>query len=344
LLPWLSVGYGLYDWFNAAGLRSSDSGYEATSGGQQSTSHFFCQSGRNNGCALPFPQRRFATEEAARNDAFPPTAQYFGSTITRCGTPVIVTSQANFNDWSWNYCNSNGTVATNFTYRIARVSETVCHASGNVMMYPLGGLCPQGEYAPISESDALARLSNAPITADVLTRAFNETLQAGAGVASTGTTVSGPSSAPGETTTRTSTAANGTTQVSTTTTNYNYTYNDNRVTVTETKTTQNPDGSTETETTDQPKDECATNPDSLNCKQLGQENGAPTWETKTVLFQAENLGLSGSCPAPWVANLRGWNLTMSYQPVCDVAPTLRLGLLAVTALMCIFVVIRVTQS
>lgn len=343
LLPWVSTGYALYDWYSSAGLTVDQNGNpaEVTSPTTQKTGLW-----TNTYSDAPYP-----TPEAACNAYMRRFQEDLQNTSNPVRNPVITVNpwsegqrqcQAVFDMFMYGAWGSERLVSTMVTQTSP---QNWCYdSSDNPVVRPTGGLCPGGQPVPISQPQAQQKLADAPITADTLRRAFNEVLDAGGGVASTGSTVTGPASAPGETTTRTTTAPNGTTQVSTTTTNYNYTYNDNRVTVTETKTTQNPDGSTETETTDQPKDECARNPEALKCKELGQETGSPTWETKTVLFQAESLGLSGACPAPWVANLRGWNLTMSYQPVCDVAPTVRLGILAITALMCIFVVIRVTQS
>lgn len=326
-LPWLSLGYGLYEWYNAAGLQQGENGLMVQPPQDASVrgSGTWTWVGSEDNLGYATAQAACAASLLQFNGAvIAPHASLHPNGFWQCG------GWHHAIQW-WN--------PQQFVLAMLPASNCPFGSANSA------GECPyNGTPVPISEADARQRLIDAPISADTLRRSFDEVLDAGGGVASTGTTVTGPSSAPGETTTRTSTAANGTTQVSTTTTNYNYTYNDNRVTVTETKTTQNPDGSTETETTDQPKDECARNPEALKCKELGQENGSPTWETKTVLFQAESLGLSGACPAPWVANLRGWNLTMSYQPVCDVAPTVRLGILAITALMCIFVVIRVTQS
>lgn len=352
ILPWLAVGQGLYDWYNAAGLQVDQEGNPTeTSGGTTAAT----QSWR----ALSDVNGYTSTSKLYSNHSA--VCQAYKTALTQSMNNTGVFSSFTLNlqiiqlsptqyecRFSGPWVRTNGTTGNvDSAYGTALFDSGVSRcfdSSGSFVVNPTGGLCPQGVQTPVTQANAQQRLNNAAITADVLRRSFDDVLDAGGGIVSTGTQVTGPSSAPGETTTRTTTASNGTTQVSTTTTNYNYTYNDNRVTVTETKTTQNPDGSTETETTDQPKDDCARNPEALKCKELGQETGSPTWETKTVTFQAENLGLSGSCPAPWVANLRGWNLTMSYQPVCDVAPTVRLGLLAVTALMCIFVVIRVTQS
>lgn len=352
LLPWVAVGQGLYDWYNAAGLVPDPAdGFPAQSSGGQvpAPSTVFRPEGNPYIAAAGW----FTTRDAALNAG----SLRFAETISEViGSGTVMTSYVP-SRWQngdtvpgtvyWTRWGSPGQTMINVGLVARNDTQTQCayQSTGQLSgIAATGGLCPSGTLTRLTPQQAQQALQDAPITSDVLRRSFDDILDAGGGIASTGTQVTGPSSAPGETTTRTRTAANGTTQVSTTTTNYNYTYNDNRVTVTETKTTQNPDGSTETETTDQPTDDCARNPEALKCKELGQETGSPTWETKTVLFQAENLGLSGSCPAPWVANLRGWNLTMSYQPVCDVAPTVRLGLLAVTALMCIFVVIRVTQS
>lgn len=64
------------------------------------------------------------------------------------------------------------------------------------------------------------------------------------------------------------------------------------------------------------------------------------------MFAPEDLGFAGACPAPvhWELPLSGVQLDWSYQQACDVAPMIRLALLAIAAIGAISVVIRETSS
>lgn len=277
-LPWLSVGYGLYDWYNSAGLTLDENGLNA---------------------AEPYNPAVLGSGTWTFEEAPSKTLGY-GSPDSACTA---------YNSWR----STVGLIPLSGIYARQTGGGYVCTGAfpdgviswtAAIVEFLPSNRCPFGSAnssgqcpytptsSPISESDARQRLIDAPITSDILRRSFDEILDAGGGVASTGTTVSGPSSAPGETTTRTTTAANGTTQVSTTTTNYNYTYNDNRVTVTETNTTQNPDGSTQTETTDKPPEpqpSPAVNPAMPDIPQLYEPKYpagiAGVWADKKTAFQ-----------------------------------------------------------
>lgn len=229
----------------------------------------------------------------------------------------------------------------------ASLGEVWCFDSnGSKSVKPTGGLCPSGTFSPLPEATFADRLNNAPITADTLRRALDEVLKAGGSINDTGShSVSGPASVPGETKTKTTTAANGTTQVTTVTNNYNYNYSGNTVTITTTEVIQNPDGSTETTTSDTPDPLCAENPNSLACVKLGDvPTDQPAWETKTIAYQADSLGLPAACPAPWTGQLRGWTLSFSYQPACDVAPQVRLAILALTTLGALLMIVTTVRS
>lgn len=328
LLPWLSVGYGIYDWYTAAGLTQDGDGFS-------DNAPQFGYVIRQNTTITEYGWWPVSASQQVL-DALCAKAGPFlaegswsvtaGSTGAACGA------------WS-------GTQWQRSQFGVTITNVKRCPGPTGIYDQPIpaSGLCTVS--TPLTPEQVQQRLQNAPVTAEVLRRALDEILQAGGGVATTGTTATGPASVPGETKTTTSTTPNGTSAVTTYNTTYNYTYNNSTVTITQSETKTNPDGSTETTTDDSPEvDPCIANPESLACAKLGTAEGNPSWETKNVLYQVENLGISGACPAPWVATLRGWNLVMSYQPVCDVAPTVRLGLLAITALSCLFIVLRVTQS
>lgn len=349
LSPYLIAGKALYDWYEAANVRpdGDGEGFESLDGGQSTVSNYYCRDGQHGGCDLPFPQGRFADEASALSFTAPSTLPYYGSTVSKCNAPVVSQSTPTYQDWRQSYCTSAGAFAQVVTFRIRKVSEVACQSSGSVLGYPLGGLCPQGQWQPVDESQARIKLQYAPVTPEVLSRALEEVLKAGGAIQDTGThSVTGPASVPGETRTKTTTAPNGTTQVVTTTNTHNYTYNDNRVTITTTTTTQNPDGSTESETTDAPEvDACTRDPLSLACVKLGDlPSDSPAWETKTIAYQADSLGLPAACPAPWTGQLRGWTLSFSYQPACDVAPQVRLAILALTTLGALLMIITTVRT
>lgn len=138
---------------------------------------------------------------------------------------------------------------------------------------------------------------------------------------------------------------NGTTSISTVTTTNNITYNGDTYNITNTTVKNNPDGTTETTTeTQKDQSQCAKSPKSLACIELGDPPAdKPEWQTKTVVYQVDSLGLPAACPAPWTGQVHGWSLSMSWQPACDQAPAIRAGVLALaglTALMLIITTIR----
>lgn len=155
----------------------------------------------------------------------------------------------------------------------------------------------------------------------------------------------GPATLTQPATTKTVTQPNGSTAVSTVTVTNNITYAGDTYNVTNTTVTNNPDGSTTTESQTPQKDPCDVNPTSLACIKLGDPpSDTPTWQTKTVSFQSESLGLSGACPAPWTGTVHGWTLSMSYQPACDVAPQIRLGVLALASLGALLMIITTVRT
>jgi hypothetical protein len=206
----------------------------------------------------------------------------------------------------------------------ASLGEVWCFDSnGSKSVKPTGGLCPSGTFSPLPEATFAERLNNAPITADTLRRALEEVLKAGGSINDTGShSVSGPASVPGETTTRTTTAANGTTQVTTVNNTYNYNYAGNTITITKSEVTHKPDGSTETVTTNTPgvADLCQSYPDSAACTKLGTptDSELPT-DTKTLTLTPVDFGSASGCPAPFQFDVFGHTQEFTFDGACQTA-------------------------
>jgi len=241
----------------------------------------------------------------------------------------------------------NCTYRTNVGFGTFSNSSSNCYLTATGQLTGLnttGGSCPSGSPTPVAASAVAPKLTG-PISDPNLAKVWREVLDNGGQIEDTGVpSLTGPTQVTGPTTSSTSTTANGTSAVTNTTINYNINYNSNTLTINESKTVANPDGSTST-TTQKPAEPCAADPLSLACAKLGDPGtDNPKWETKTVTFQAENLGFGGSCPAPWTAIVRGWQLSMSYQPACDVAPQVRLGLLALSTLGALLMIVNAVKS
>ncbi|WP_430421123.1 virulence factor TspB C-terminal domain-related protein [Methylibium petroleiphilum] len=101
----------------------------------------------------------------------------------------------------------------------------------------------------------------------------------------------------------------------------------------------------ETEGEEKPIDPCDEHPERVGCQTLEapDDPGIPS-ETRTITYTADNLGFGSGCPAPRNFTFHGWALPRDYTPLCNVAPTIRLGLIAITALGCILIIIGVTRS
>ncbi|MBN9203851.1 virulence factor TspB C-terminal domain-related protein [Methylibium petroleiphilum] len=101
----------------------------------------------------------------------------------------------------------------------------------------------------------------------------------------------------------------------------------------------------ETEGEDKPVDPCDAHPERVGCQTLEapDDPGIPS-ETRTITYTPDNLGFGSGCPAPRNFMFHGWALPLDYTPLCNVAPTIRLGLIAITALGCILIIIGVTRS
>lgn len=208
------------------------------------------------------------------------------------------------------------------------------------------GKCATGRYNVATPAQAAARIAQygdpaglKPLAQDVLSKG-------GSIETSSPRTLSGPASSPVQTSTKTTATPNGTSSVVTTNTVNNYTYNGDTITQTTVTTINYPDGSTEVEQKqEETPDKCSSDTDSLDCMKLGDlPTDAPVWETKTIAYQADSLGLPAACPAPWTGQLRGWTLSFSYQPACDVAPQVRLAILALTTLGALLMIVTTVRT
>lgn len=229
-LPWLSLGYGLYDWYTSAGIQQSADGLT----GADPYNPAVFGSGIYQFNTQPDKRLGYGTRDAA--------CQAYNAYRVSIGMVALTDIYARLANGIW-YCSgrlpdgSNSSTAAVIT---AAPSTSCPFGTANAQ-----GQCPYtAQQQPISAESALSRLVSAPVTADQLKAALQEILDAGGSLQSTGTGVTGPASAPGSVSSRTETSPTGAPVVVTTTTIYNYAYNNTTVTVTEKVTTTNPDGST----------------------------------------------------------------------------------------------------
>lgn len=212
---------------------------------------------------------------------------------------------------------------------------------------PVGsdGKCKTGRYAPKTVEQVRDKIKDLPDTPEQnlrRARALEEALKRGLSVETDPGTARGPATIVGQPTTRTSTTPEGTTTTTRTPTT-RFGYNGPTVTAEDdvTERTVNPDGSIE-QTTDSglppaevPLTDCEKFPDDIGCMDSGTPpDTKPEWQEKTVVFTPESLGLSGSCPPPYTFTVHQIAMSMDYQPACDIAPIIRAGVLALTALGC----------
>lgn len=220
------------------------------------------------------------------------------------------------------------------------------------------GKCPTGGYHSATLGQAQAKLGTTATFPDgvdigAADRLAEDILQKGGSITGASErTVTGPASASGSPTTTTENKPDGSTVTTTSTPTTNYTYAGDTINYTTTVvTTIDNAGDVTTVTTNTPatgteEGECA-NPGTVGCMKPGElPTNAPTWQTREVIFAAEDLGFAGACPAPvhWELPISGVQLDWSYQQACDVAPMIRLALLAIAAIGAISVVIRETSS
>jgi hypothetical protein len=343
LLPWVAVGTALYDWLHDAGIQPSADGSEFQEpNGQQSPS-----SQTYSVTYGVYPKPKYSTAVGACTNFkqwfLVNGGPYMGWPVVHGATSSVQTTVCTL---VATYNASSITVQAPITLHAGTscVFSSTGEASG---LLPTGGLCPQGTLVTILKAQVESRLASTPISDVNLGRALREVLDAGGSVQDAGaSSVSGPARVTRGTTTKTTSTENGTQQVTTTTTYVDITYNQNTVTINQTKVTENPDGTTTEETEEKkPDGNCEQYPNSLGCADMGTlPTDAPTWQTKTIDFQPQNMGVSGACPAPWSATIHGFALSMSYQPACDVAPMIRAGVLLMAGLMSLFFIVTAVRS
>jgi hypothetical protein len=216
------------------------------------------------------------------------------------------------------------------------------------------GKCPTGRHnhagiTPSAAGDLLE--AQKPPDGEALRRMAEDTLARDVpieGAAPGG--IAGPTSVPGAPTTTTHQNPDGTTKTTTKTPTTNYTYSGDTINYTITTVTvinNAGDVTTTTEgTTPEESDACKVAPDSLGCSKMGTPGtDQPAWQTRDVVFAPEDLGFgAGSCPAPESWDVFGITLAWGYEPVCEVAPIIRLALLAFAAIGAIGVIIKETNS
>lgn len=253
-------------------------------------------------------------------------------------------------------CGSLGaTVSYSGSLRTVQVCPPL--PDGTVPTPGIDGKCPTGTYAPITQPDALAFVATYPkamtdeeyeaILDEVFDRlpsqAVNDLPEGELRVnvldsplaGPTTTAVSSDGSALSEViewnigrladdlpgSRRADTEANEWSETKTSTT----TAADGTVTTTTTTTTA-------TEAADT-VDVCADGSSAAGCAALGSPpTDGVVPEARDVTWVAENLGLPAQCPAPLTFAVRSWSFAMNWTPACDIAPFIRAGVLAMTAL------------
>lgn len=336
VLPWLSLGYGIYDWYKSAGLdHDPEQGTMVTGGG---LAYYGVVDNIVGGKPMRFARSDTGLSSlGAMCGAVSPNWMAAGAPAYYVSNGKHISTCGYWSNGNWYMTSSTVSVTV----------DKLCVApdlSGTTQ--PVNGQCSGVTRQAVDAAVAAQRLADAPVTEAVLRKVLDEVLQGGGSLQDTGVhSLSGPASVPGGTSTKQVTKADGTTAVSVTNTTYNYTYNNNSMTVSKTEKTTNPDGSTEQTTSTPEKTECEKNPNSVGCADLtNNETGKPTWETKNVVYQVDSLGLPAACPAPWTGVVHGWALSMSWQPACDQAPAIRAGVLALASLTALFFIITTVRS
>ncbi|CAG0973015.1 hypothetical protein BURK2_01408 [Burkholderiales bacterium] len=250
-----------------------------------------------------------------------------------------------------------GSATTTATQRCPLVIDPLNPANTIPAGSPVGvdGKCPTGRYQPIG-ADALGdRFAGYPPSADRQRAIAEETVNGGGEiVGAPEREVTGPASVPGQPTTRTTTAPDGTVTTTTSTPTTNYTYNNNTINYTVTVVTNTTVGgvTTTTTTTTNPgdptdaEDPCRLHPDTIGCARFGDvPTERPVWDSKEVTFAPEDLGSpEGACPAPVTWSVFGLSLTWGFDVVCDVAPIIRVAFLLMATVGAVGIIVRGTAS
>lgn len=141
-----------------------------------------------------------------------------------------------------------------------------------------------------------------------LPEVIKQALESGETITAPTPTVTGPSTVQGP---KSTTTEGGRTVEKQTI--YNITYNNNQVSYTTTVTTiTNENGqtttSTETKENEPPPDECAKNPDSLNCADLDVPAGEIPRTSKNIVYTPESWFGGGTCPADKTMTTHGMTI------------------------------------
>lgn len=219
------------------------------------------------------------------------------------------------------------------------------NAAGAVTVRPTAGVCPAETLTATTLTDVQTKLTDqlrgnpalAPQAAAQLVAQPYAIPGEGA------IALTGPATGTASTITQTGAAGNVTTTI-----NNTFNYAGDTLTWNET-TTQTTGAGTTTTTATQPqadsRTDCEKNPAAIGCAKMGDlPTDAPAWQTKTVTFTADALGLPAACPAPRSLAIRGWNMQLNYQAACDVAGTIRAAMLAITAVSCALFVIGAIRT
>jgi hypothetical protein len=275
----------------------------------------------------------------------------YSTTLTPSPSIVIRTQ---FQCWgSFSYPSYSPTVVTQTDTQCPASIDASDPANNIPAGLPVGedGKCRTGRYnAPISPQAAADKLeAQAPRTGEQLKDIAQDVIERGGEIEGSEREVSGPASSPGTPSVTTAPKPGGGTITTTKTATTHYTYNNNTVNYTIVTVTTVNDGTTETTTTEgtvpEESDQCKTAPNSLGCAKMGTPGDeAPAWQVRDVVFAPEDLGFSGSCPAPESWDVFGITLTWGYEPICEIAPFIRFALLAFAGIGAISIVIRETAS
>jgi len=99
-------------------------------------------------------------------------------------------------------------------------------------------------------------------------------------------------------------------------------------------------------TAEEQPDLCELNPGILACQQMGNELSTETIpvETPSYSFVAENLTSNASCPAPANLGLSSGSISMSYQPLCDLAIAINPVFIIICTLAGLYIVVGAART
>lgn len=211
------------------------------------------------------------------------------------------------------------------------------------------GKCRTGRYNKVPANDPAFKDMGSRLFRQAVGQAVAETIlnTPGAKLPTGPGTLSGPASLDGPTTVRTEPYPGGGNRTITEHDEWKLGYlTPDAITKTPKRTTTNcpPTGPCETTTEETPPpvggvggetpDYCIEHPERVGCQELedpGDER--PEWSVKDVPFSIEDLGLPSGCPPDrMIGTLHTWDLWVRWEPVCNVAPVARPGVIALAAL------------